>query len=202
MVRSRDWLTWPAGAGTVWAIGNGPGDTCPTAVEITDDRTELANQISYAREGATTAVRAADPTSQSLYGVLPLERTDLICSTDDQVSVLAHRALQVKAPGGDRVRAATLSAATDPDVIVPLLLAADVTASPPIRARIRVNRDTARYDQTGVLQRVTHSITGGEWVTRLGFDLAAPYVAEVARWGSARWGVDGWSTPVLERIAV
>lgn len=201
--RARDWMTWPAGTSPLWSIGNAEGDVCPTGFELSDDRAHIANQISYSRAADDAVPQlAVDAASQSKYGVLPASRGDLICQSDAQVLTLAQRTVEVKAPGGERVQAATLSAATDPARIVPILLAADVTASPPILADLHVERpDGTRVDQQGLLQRVSHAFTSSQWTCRLGFDRAEPYVSNVARWGVGHWGVDVWGSATREVAA-
>jgi hypothetical protein len=204
--RGRDWLTWPADEGTIWAIGNTDtaGEVCPSAVELSDDRSDIANRVRLATETDLIAPTIDDTASQALYGVLTLSREDLICADVGQLSVLARRMLAVKAPGGKRVRSVTLDAATDPDRIVPMLLTADVSASPPIRARLALEvAGSSRFDQLGVLQSVAHEwVPPAVWTCRLGFDLADPYVRDVGRWDHGTWGETVWAVPVREEVSV
>jgi hypothetical protein len=84
-----------------------------------------------------------------------------------------------------------------------MFLAADVSASPPIRANLRLVRDgMSRFDQLGVLQRVSHRIERDAWTVRFGFDRSDVYVAEVARWGAGRWGEATWGSAARVRHLV
>jgi hypothetical protein len=171
-------------------------DVCPTQWERPFARADLATRVIIGRDQAT-AQQLDDPEGQTLYGIEPFERTDLLTERDDRITLLGQRILRVRsALSAPRIRSVSLDARTT-DAALDLMATVDVFT--PSRYRCRLQYPEPRglvFDAEHFATGVVHELTPSSWSADINLDLAAPYAAAGGRWDGAYWDQATWATPV------
>lgn len=173
-----------------------PPDVCPTQWERPFARADLATRVIIGRDQAT-AQQLDDVDGQTLYGIEPFERTDLLTERDDKITLLGQRILRVRsALSAPRIRSVSFDARTT-DAALDLMATVDVFT--PSRYRCRLQYPEPRglvFDAEHFATGVVHEMTPSSWAVDVNLDLAAPYAAAGGRWDGAYWDQATWATPV------
>jgi hypothetical protein len=198
--KDRDW--WRLASPTIrYTIGNGSSsDLCPTGWSVGQSMGEIISLIALANEGGTVR-NYRDADAFAAVGPATYRRFDLVCQDPAQLDILAGRIFEVRGGARARVKGATFS------MIASGLELADVLAGWPELGNPLAfgDRLLAEYvDPTGgadsfslatLVTRIAHRIDAdGDWLLELGLEDAAPYTP-ARGWGSARWGIDTWTSP-------
>jgi hypothetical protein len=136
-----------------------------------------------------------DPEGQTLYGIEPFERTDLLTETLATLELLAKRILRTRsAENSPRVRSVSLDARTATNVL-DLMATVDVYEPSRYRCRLELDRGTV-FDEDYFATGVVHEVTPKAWTLELNLDSAAPFEAVGGRWDSSGWDVSLWADAV------
>jgi hypothetical protein len=192
----RDWLTTSPRALAVqltWTNLLGDEEAAsPTAFSTGQNLEDLVNQVAMARAGGTAYVAGPDPDSSITYGLRTYQRFDLTLRYDADVALVAdERLIQLK----DRTqRVDKLQAELNPGA-----------TSEALRKLVDVElgdkHEILWEDGSGELfheayhvQGVEHRVTMDRWSVSadLWHYVGTEFPPEVARWGSAIWGVSRW----------
>jgi hypothetical protein len=164
-------------------FGDGSGELGYSAVQPAYDGDLMTNIVAWSRTGGTTQT-SADQTSRALYGdKRDTSKTNLMCSTDQQVSNLADFRVQVFGKPEDRIAAVEIRPRGNPTVLFPQVLGREVrdlvraVRRPP--GGITITRDCH-------IAGIAHSITGENWITTFTLWSASVYQS-VGRWDLAVW---------------
>jgi hypothetical protein len=187
--RDRDW--WRTASPAVsWTIGTVPeADACPTRLDVTYSADDVVSIVDLANSGGTVH-RYMDGAAYSRYGPATFRRFDLICQDESQLDVLGGRILAVRGVSGRRVRGCDLSLLGDTKHPAAMFAALDYGQRVRLAAQLQ---DDTSIDQVMLVTQADMDITPQDWTVRIGLENAAPYTP-VKAWGSARWGIDTWSS--------
>jgi hypothetical protein len=164
--------------------GDGPGELAYDEPVVSYDGDLVANIASFAAVGSTAQI-ATDNTSRALYGDRTEVRTDLICETDAQALALATWHVQRYKDPELRVEGITVRPRNRPALLFPQVLGRQV------RDLMRVVRRPPgdhTITRDVFVSGITHTITGGTWVTAFELWSASPYtIYATSLWDAATW---------------
>lgn len=181
-------------------VGNTPGDVCPTRWERPFDRADISTRVIIGRD-VDTAVVVDDTTGMVLYGVEPLQRTDLWTESNATLARFGAMLLATRGPDtAPRIRSVSFDAAHD-DSVVDLLCGLDVYR--PSRWRCRHTTPTGRlvFDDQYLVTGVAHRFDVNSWRADVNLDVAAPYATTGEYWDMAYWDRARWITPAATELA-
>lgn len=182
--RGRTWTL--AGAGAITPkVAAVPADACPIEWVRPFDRADIATRAIMGRD-VETAVVVDDAEGQVVYGIEPFERTDLWTQEASDLTLLAERALRVRAwDTAPIVRGVSLDARIG-DAVLDVMTEADPYRPTRYRCRLLYDRGLV-FDGEYLTTAVVHRMAPGIWEMQMQLDTAAPYAAV-----GGRWDVDGW----------
>ena len=170
--KARDWLTTDTRS-TVAQLQPGSGlSSQPHIIGVSPaswSRQSIVNDVQWTRVGGS-AVEDEDATSIALYGRRSSRITDLECETDAQVTALVDRYLTARAYDRQRVDELRLWAET-PAAQKNVL---ELELGDLITATITTLHGWS-YSFDAHVNRITHDISEGHWITTLRVDAALAY---------------------------
>ena len=191
--RARDWQTYEPGDPLDATIGNiAAGEACPSSWVLSSDRQDIITQVILGRTVDPTPFTYDDLPGQSLYGIEPYTRTDLICQSTSILNTLAARILRTRGYRvTPRVERVELSAATSPEALDVATIATPYEPSR-IRCRLLLSRGVI-FDAEMFVTGVRHTITPEAWLCALDLDWAKPFESAAGRWDGDEWDQALWS---------
>ena len=161
------------------------------------DATLVKNYANYTREGGTAQVYSAQ-TSRDLFGDRVDSVTGLANDTDDDVAILARRAIGLNNYPERRVESLRFQPMRQPTQartdLAWSLIAGQALA---LRSLVRLEHLTPQGFELNrwlFIRGCTHRITPTDWSVDLTFTSATVWHSLAdSRWGAATWGQSAWS---------
>ena len=179
-----------------------PGDTCPTAWEMSFARAEIATRVLVGRPDMNMPIVVVDDVAEDYYGVETIDITDLETSLNAEMTQIANRLLVTHgATTMPRIAAVTLNAAATPTA-VDVLSTADPRTPSRFRCR-HVSQGRQVFERFMFCTGIRHTIGPDVWEARLSLDDAMPWqitaanafwqeteVVDAGHWQQSKWGAD------------
>jgi hypothetical protein len=175
--RDRSWPYW--GPPELYVTVTPPADEtpqiCPAEIrEPFRDRARIRNSVTYGRVGGS-AITVTDGPSTATYGPRSIQRTDLLCVSDDDVRLLAERTLAglaepiVRIPGVE-LRLDDVTVTTD-EVVAALAIGFGSIL------RVEVPAESWSYWADAVVEGIEHRFDPDRWTVSYATDRTAvlPY---------------------------
>lgn len=188
--RSRNWLLYFSDTGDT-------GSLAYESIETSYDGDLVTNIAAYQRVGGAVQV-STSPSSRSVYGDRQESRTDLVCETDAQASLLANKRIALRQQAERRIESLTFKPNGQNTDAQKVIAWNALLGFLQMRALCLVILTPPAGDQ---LQRlvfvsgISHTITADDWTIGLSFTSATEYIGYFGSlWDAGFWdGQDLWA---------